>query len=117
MKIHNVSLRLNGWEDEEARERMQERMKERGVGGRDRGRGMIFIEGDKAWCLFPRGGGGVEGGGHKLIFLFFLLINTALPTYCLSVSCWDRVTVRLRAGSVWNQPPQPLSCALIVFTG
>lgn len=37
---------------------------------------MIFIEGDKAWCLFPR-------GAQRLIFLFFQM-NTVLPTYCLS---------------------------------
>lgn len=36
---------------------------------------MVFIEGDKAWCLLPQ-------GAQRLIFLFFQ-INTVLPTYCL----------------------------------
>lgn len=57
---------------------------ERAIRSRRRGErqerewGMIFIEGDKAWCLFPR-------GAQRLIFLFFQ-INTVLPTYCLLLS-------------------------------
>lgn len=39
---------------------------------------MIFLDRDKAWCLFPR-------GAQRLIFLFFQ-INTVLPTYCLSLA-------------------------------
>lgn len=73
-----VDNEVRGWRQEHEGGDEQELNDRRGEGEREGEGGMLFIEGDKAWCLFPR-------GAQRLIFLFFLNQHFNLLSFARSL--------------------------------